>query len=147
MIERVIDKRLSTPAFARNTVAWAIKSAAASPVGSHYVLITAKVFTAFMFEGVVDRVVERLCSIWNSPPEKKGRTALSHQSLGERHKTVRDFLGLDNGGSQYQEIRLLVGGLLTFRDSFAHPKLCRETVQDRVQSEMAAFPEIAWERD
>jgi hypothetical protein len=146
MIERITDKRVSTPAFARNVVGWAIKSApsASSPAESDYALITAKVFTAFMVEGTVDHVGERLCSTWNLLPEKK---ALARQSLEERHKTVRGFLGLDNSGGEYQEIRLLIGRLIAFRDSFAHPKLHRETVQDRVPSELDAIPEIAWEKD
>jgi len=88
VIERVIDKRLSTPAFARNTVAWAIKSAAASPVGSHYVLITAKVFTAFMFEGVVDRVAKGCVQSGTRRRKRKGGLRCLTSRLG---KGIRQY--------------------------------------------------------
>jgi hypothetical protein len=144
VVDRVTDKRVSAPALARNVASWAIKSAVSSPANK-YALITAKVFTAFMVEGTVDLVGERLCSTWKSLPEN-GRTALARQPLEDRHKKVRGLLGLDNSGCEYREIRLLVGPLITFRDSFAHPKLHRETTQDRVPSGVEAIPEIPWEK-
>jgi hypothetical protein len=37
-------------------------------------------------------------------------------------------------------MRLLIGRLIAFRDSFAHPKLHRETTQDRVPWTPPAMP-------
>ena len=151
MIERTTKKWLSTPAVARHTARWAIESAASNPAGSYYALITAKVFTAFMFEGVVDHLGEILCSTWNNPrPRTNNRcpkSALSHGKLVEKHKTVRCLLQLANSSSEYQDIQLLVDRLLRFRHSFAHPKAHQQTIQDCVQSNLAAIPGIAWETE
>jgi hypothetical protein len=144
MIKRTVEKTLSTPAVARNTVRWAMRSAASVQTGSYYALITARVFTAFMFEGVVDHLGEKLCSTWKQPNQRRN-VALARQPLAERHKAVRRFLQLDNGIKQYQDISRIVDRLLTFRDSFAHPKVCRELIQDAVQSDLEAIPGIAWE--
>ena len=123
-----------------------MKSAANIPNGSYYALITAKVFTAFMFEGVVNHLGEKLCSTWNKsdPSPKK---ALARQPLTERHKKVRRFLQLDNSGRQYEDISVLVDRLLKFRDSFAHPKICQQIIQDSVRTEFAAIPSIEWETE
>jgi hypothetical protein len=151
MIHRTIEKNLSTPAVARQTARWAMRSASNNPNGSYYALITAKVFTAFMFEGVVDHLGEILCSTWSEPgpgPNNQGqRTRLARQPLVERHKAVRRLLQLDNGSRQYQDIHGLVGRVLSFRDSFAHPKGIQETVWDSVQSDLSAIPDIAWETE
>src|ERR1700682_2106861 len=144
MIKRTIEKTLSTPAVARNTVQWAMKSAASIPIGSYYALITAKIFTAFMFEGVVDHLGEILSSTWKQPDPGRNN-ALARRPLAERHKAVRRFLQLDMDGRQYFDISILVERRLTFRDSCAHPKVCQQIIQDSVQSDLAAIPRIAWE--
>lgn len=125
MLNRTIEKTLGSPAVARNVVQWATKSAATISNGSYYALITAKVFTAFMFEGTVDRLGEILCSTWNQRGPRPSHE-LARQPLAERHKAVRGFLQMDNSGREYQDLSLLVDRLLIFRDSFAHPKACQE---------------------
>jgi hypothetical protein len=54
---------------------------------------------------------------------------------------------MDNSGREYQDISFLVDRLLTFRDSFAHPKACQEIVQDSVQSDLEPIPGISWETE
>jgi hypothetical protein len=151
MIERTIDKRLSTPAVARQTARWAIRSVAQNPIGSYHALITAKVFTAFMFEGVINHLGERLCPTWNDPrPARasgKCRPSLSREPVDQKHKSVRQFLDLDNSGGQYQCIRPIVGRLFRFRDCFAHPKALQDSKEDRVESDLTPIPSIGWEND
>ena len=66
MIARTIDKTISTPAVARNGSSWALRSAASVSNGSDYAAITEKIFTAFMFGGVVHHFGETLCSSANN---------------------------------------------------------------------------------
>jgi hypothetical protein len=119
-----------------------MKSAAKIPTGQYYALITAKVFTAFMFEGVIHHLGEKLCSTWNQGPKP-----LAFRDLSKRHKAIHCFLQLDNSGAEYQHIGPLVSRLVEFRDSFAHPKVCQQVIEDSVQSELAAIPDIAWEAE
>src|SRR5579872_3095941 len=165
MIARTTSKTLSTPAVARSTARWAIDSSARNPTGSYYALVTANVFTAFMFEGVINHLGEKLCSTWNELRIREVRgwiarcrlllrrafgckedkkTPLAREPLAEKHKAVRCLLKLDNGGKEYQEIRRAVNRIFRFRDSFAHPKILRQTIEDSVQSpDLAAIPGIA----
>ena len=169
MFARTVDKTLSTPAVARKTAWWAIESAAGNPTGSYYALVTAKTFTAFMFEGVINHLGETLCPTWNElrSREVRGRIArcraflrrvvgrseekkppLAREPLRDRHKTIRGFLGRDNSGKEYQEIQPAVKRTFRSRDGFAHPKLFQKTIEDSVQSpDFAAIPAIAWESE
>jgi hypothetical protein len=52
---------------------------------------------------------------------------------------------MDNSGTEYREISRLIQGVIGFRDTFAHPKLCKEKILDLAHSELAAIPAIAWE--
>jgi hypothetical protein len=146
MLKRTIEKTVNTPAYARITARWALRSAATTPTGSYYPLITAKIFTAFMFEGAIDYLGETLCPTWNTSSSRPNR-APAWQSLAERHKAVRRLLNLDNGNREYDDIRAIVDRLFRFRDSFAHPKVLEQTIQDSVPNAMAAAPEIAWEAE
>jgi hypothetical protein len=146
MLKRTIEKTVNTPAYARITARWALRSAATTPTGSYYPLITAKIFTAFMFEGAIDYLGETLCPTWNTSSSRPNR-APAWQPLAERHKAVRRLLNLDNGNREYDDIRAIVDRLFRFRDSFAHPKVLEQTIQDSVPNAMAAAPEIAWEAE
>jgi len=151
MIARTGEKHLSTPAAARAAARWAITTAAIEPNGSFYALLTARVFTAFMFEGVVHHLGETLCPVWGKPrPRSDGqreRPPLERQSVEERHKVVRRLLRMHNGGTEYQAIRMVVGRIVLFRDRFAHPKAHQQTVKDYVESELARLPDIDWEAE
>ena len=151
LIARTGDRYISTPAVARQAVGWALKSAADTPNGSYFALIAAKVFTAFMFEGIIHHLGEKLCPNWNDPivgPDNKNpRPALARQPLAERHKAVRRLLGLVNSDRQYQEIQSLAARLTLFRDCFAHPKEHHVIINDYVQSELESMPDIAWEAE
>jgi hypothetical protein len=146
MLKRTIEKTVSTPAYARITARWALRVAAATPSGSYYPLITAKVFTAFMFEGAIDYLGGTLCPNWNASSSVPSR-APARQPLDDRHKAVRRLLDLDNGTKEYADIRALTGRIFRFRDSFAHPKVLEKTIQDSVSNELAAAPDIAWEAE
>jgi hypothetical protein len=145
MINRTIDKTVSTPAFARLTVHWAIRSADKNPTDGYYPLITARVFAAFMFEGTIHHLGEVLCSTWNEPVN--GSTAMAREGLNDRHKNVRRFLAMDNGGREYQDVQRIVLPLFSFRDSFAHPKVLQKTIEDRLSCELEPMPAIAWETE
>jgi hypothetical protein len=169
MFARTIDKTLSTSAVACKTAHWAIESAAENPNGSYYALITARVFTAFIFEGVINHLGETLCPTWNELRSREVRCwiarcraflrravgcmedkkpPLAREPLAEKHKIIRRLLKLDNGGREYQEIQPSVHRAFKFRDGFAHPKLLQETVEDSVQSpDFAPMPAIAWESE
>ena len=60
---------------------------------------------------------------------------------------MRQSLGLDSSATDYQSIRDLVGRLVAFRDSFAHPKEHTEAVAGAVDSELAPMPAIAWQSE
>ena len=169
MFARTIDKTLSTPAVARKTASWAIESAAGKPTGSYYALITGKVFTAFLFEGVVNHLGETLCPTWNEFRSREvhgwiarcrdflcrvlgckenKKCPLSREPLAEKHRTVRRLLHRKNDGREWQEIQSTVNRVFRFRDSFAHPKVFQETIEDAVQSpDLAAIPPIKWESE
>jgi hypothetical protein len=119
------DQVISVPAQARYTVQWALKSAAATSIGGYYAVLTAKVFTAFMFEGVIHHLGQILCSTWD------GR-----KPIKERHKAVRSILKLDNGGEEYQAIKPVIDRIFAFRDLFAHPKEHRQTIEAGQRSEL-----------
>jgi hypothetical protein len=148
---RTGEKFISTPAMAREVARRAIQRASYEERGSFWELVTAKVFTAFMFEGVIHHLGEKLEPQWNSPRERgvsqKPRPALARKPLDVRHRAVRSLLSLDNEGPEYEDIRCLVSRLIEFRDCFAHPKEHRAEIADEVSSEFDAMPEIAWQPD
>ena len=94
MLNRTIEKTLRTPAVARNVVQWAMKSVATTPNGSYYALITAKVFTAFMFEGTVDRLGETLCPTWNQlgPRQNRGFVVFCRWTIVAGNTRILAFL-------------------------------------------------------
>ena len=67
------EKSVSTPACAREVARRAILSAEAEPVGSYWPLISAKVFTAFMFEGVIHHLGVTLFSRLGDSTRPPGR--------------------------------------------------------------------------
>lgn len=149
MLDRTTEITLVTAGVALRTARWAVQSAIANPESCEYALITSKVFSAFMFDGVVECLGEKLCSTWKesrpAPMGRRPRPALSHEPLRVRHRAVRGLLKMNSGDREFQEVRPLVEGFVRFRDSFAHPKTYRETIQDRVRSECAPIPRIQWE--
>jgi hypothetical protein len=119
---------------------WALESATQIEKGSYYALITAKVFTIFMFEGVIHHLGETLSPSWSERIGKKPVAA--RESLPDRHKTVRRLLGRSNDASDFQSIQTLVQRLTDFRDSLAHPKVVRETFKRTVKSPDEAKMEL-----
>jgi hypothetical protein len=67
---RTGEKFISTPAMVREVARRAIQRASDEEKGSFWELVTAKVFTAFMFEGVVHHLGEKLSPEWNAPRER-----------------------------------------------------------------------------
>ena len=148
-MNRTGERFVSTPAAAREVARRAIQRASDEEKGSFWELVTARVFTAFMFEGVVHHIGGKLSPTWDAQRERgagqKARPALAREPLDVRHKAVRSLLDLDNGGSEYEDIRCLVKRLIKFSDSFAHPKEHHAAIADEVPSEFDAMPEIAWQ--
>jgi len=122
-LNRTIEKTVNGPAYAYLTAGWALRTAA-------------------VFEGVIDRLGETLCPTWNDPPDKPNKSP-AWQPLAERHRFVRRLVSLDNGTKGYADISGLVHQLVWFRDSFAHPKVLEQTIQEIVQHDLAPDPQIA----
>ncbi len=145
MVEGTIRKRLNTPAVARRIALNEIAVAASSKDGE-LALVVGRVFTAFMFEGVIGELGAVLCPTWN---EALGdRRPLARMSLACRHKWVRSVLELENGDVEYDRLRLVLQRLFKFRDNFAHPKKHGQTIEVVADSaEEVATMLIAWEPD
>jgi hypothetical protein len=125
------EETFSDISTSRLTAGWAIRQAAKKEIGSYYALVTARVFTAFMFEGVIHRLGETLCHTWNEgQPES---CPMARRGLNERHKAVRRMLEMNNSGSEYREIRPALDRLFSFRDTLAHPKVRHERLDDVIR--------------
>lgn len=135
--EYTIEKELRTAAAAKLAVEWALAQEHKSQSAS----ITAKMFTAFMFEGVVHRIGQVLDHDWET-----GEHPPARRPLEERHRSIRKLVGLANGGQDYQAIQTTVAGLIRFRDHFAHPKLLQNT-RTVSEKDVQTNQPIFWEQD
>ena len=145
MNEITSEVTLSTPCHVRSIVKWQL-TMAKKERESFYPLITARVFTAMMFEGVISYIGEIVISDWEDEPET-GRPK-SHRNIGERHKMVRRAIKLSNDGEDYREISDIIHAVFKFRDRVAHPKVHTDTVtQSFAEKNLNPIPSIEWEKD
>lgn len=144
--ERQTESIIKTPTYAKQVARWAIEFAEGQGFGEVYAKITAKLFTAFMFEGVIHTVGEALISDWCV--SENGQRPIERQPLAEKHKLVRRKLGFDNGTAEYQQKRNVIERLIGFRDTFAHPKIIESYLTvDYVSDLSESLPPIAWEAE
>lgn len=149
--ERTTNKELYTPAIARKTAMWAIKSAETTVENSDYALITARVFTAFMVEGVIQHIGAQTYRDWKKDRKtSRGskKPSLERSGFVDQHKFIRKRIGLTNSSQDYREAQDLFERLMNFRDQFAHPKLINHPpIKESVSSRDERLPDIAWEND
>lgn len=99
-----------------------------------------KVFTAFMFEGVLGELDK---IFFNSTT---GRTKAGVSKALTRNTKIRQELGLDCCGVEHKKIRVYLKALFKFRDTFAHPNVRLEPYVDNEPLESPA-PMPEWIRE
>lgn len=139
---------LSTPCHVKNIIRWSLKIADQEQE-AFYPLITARIFTAMMFEGVISFIGETVIPDWNISPEN-GR-AKSHESIGKKHKMARLAINLSNDRNDYREKADKIDELFKFRDSLVHPQVIKETalrsLDESTFAGLPSIPNIAWEQE
>lgn len=108
------------PSWARTVAHDSLALVENNPVFRQSQLITCRVFTAFMVEGVVAFIGSELDTNWSSPNRRN--KSPEEESLAFKNNVVRKLIGLSIGDQDHQESSLLCKELKGFRDVFVHPK-------------------------